>query len=90
MSIYEPRFDERGFFARAWCRREFEEHGLDPSVAQANVSVSARRGTSGLHYQVHSVRGSEVRSLYPSARSGTDRGPASDSAIVYSSGLDWS
>lgn len=48
----EPRRDERGFFGRAWCRREFEEHGLNPTVAQVNVGVSDRRGTlRGLHYQ---------------------------------------
>lgn len=49
----QPRLDERGFFARSWCRREFEDHGIDLSVAQANISVSARRGTlRGLHYQL--------------------------------------
>jgi dTDP-4-dehydrorhamnose 3,5-epimerase len=48
----EPRPDERGFFGRAWCRRELEEHGLDATVAQTNVGVSRRRGTlRGLHYQ---------------------------------------
>lgn len=49
----EKKGDERGFFARAWCRREFEEHGLVTDLAQANVSVSSRRGTlRGLHFQV--------------------------------------
>ena len=24
----EPRADERGFFARTWCQREFDDHGL--------------------------------------------------------------
>ena len=44
--------DERGFFARSFCRREFEEHGLDPCVAQCSVSFSRRRGTlRGLHWQ---------------------------------------
>jgi dTDP-4-dehydrorhamnose 3,5-epimerase len=44
--------DERGFFARTWCRRDFEAHGLNPKVAQCNVSFSARRGTlRGMHYQ---------------------------------------
>ncbi len=45
--------DERGFFARAWCRREFQAHGLDGSIAQLNLSHNARRGTvRGMHYQV--------------------------------------
>lgn len=52
--VLEPeRFeDERGFFARTWCRREFEAHGLDPSIAQCSVSFNHRRGTlRGLHFQ---------------------------------------
>jgi dTDP-4-dehydrorhamnose 3,5-epimerase len=45
--------DERGFFARSWCAREFAAHGLDPRLVQCNVSHNSRRGTlRGLHYQV--------------------------------------
>lgn len=45
--------DERGYFARTFCAREFAAHGLDPTVAQSNVSRTERRGTiRGLHYQV--------------------------------------
>jgi dTDP-4-dehydrorhamnose 3,5-epimerase len=48
----ERREDERGFFARSFCRREFEEHGLDPCVSQCNVSFNLRRGTlRGMHWQ---------------------------------------
>jgi dTDP-4-dehydrorhamnose 3,5-epimerase len=48
-----PHQDERGFFARSWCAREFEEHNLNPRVAQCNVSFNKKRGTlRGLHYQV--------------------------------------
>ncbi len=44
--------DERGFFARTWCRQEFEAHGLVASVAQANTSFNTRAGTlRGMHYQ---------------------------------------
>jgi len=44
--------DERGFFARTWCRREFEARGLNPDAVQCNVSWNARRGSvRGLHYQ---------------------------------------
>jgi dTDP-4-dehydrorhamnose 3,5-epimerase len=44
--------DERGFFARTYCRREFAERGLNPDVAQRNVSYSGRRGTlRGMHFQ---------------------------------------
>src|SRR5581483_8748146 len=48
----EELADERGFFARSFCREEFERHGLVAAVAQCNVSYNARRGTlRGLHYQ---------------------------------------
>jgi dTDP-4-dehydrorhamnose 3,5-epimerase len=45
--------DERGFFARTWCQREFIAHGLNPRLVQCNVSFNRRRGTlRGMHYQV--------------------------------------
>jgi dTDP-4-dehydrorhamnose 3,5-epimerase len=48
----EPRTDDRGFFARAWCQREFETRGLNSTVAQCNISRNARKGTlRGMHYQ---------------------------------------
>ncbi|HEX6958878.1 MAG TPA: dTDP-4-dehydrorhamnose 3,5-epimerase [Ferrovibrio sp.] len=48
----ERRSDERGFFARTWCRREFAALGIDIDWLQASVSVSRRRGTlRGMHYQ---------------------------------------
>lgn len=44
--------DQRGFFARSFCAREFEAHGLDPYIAQCNVSHNVRKGTlRGMHYQ---------------------------------------
>ncbi len=53
--LLEPeRFeDERGFFARTFCRSDFAERGLDPEVAQCSVSFNHRRGTvRGLHFQI--------------------------------------
>jgi dTDP-4-dehydrorhamnose 3,5-epimerase len=48
----EPVGDERGFFARTWCRREFEDHGLEVDIAQCSTSFNEARGTlRGLHYQ---------------------------------------
>src|SRR4051794_20007936 len=48
----ERRIDQRGFFARAWCQKEFEAQGLMPRVVQINVSHNARKGTlRGMHYQ---------------------------------------
>jgi dTDP-4-dehydrorhamnose 3,5-epimerase len=44
--------DERGFFARSWCRCEFEAHGLNSQLVQCDISFNARRGTMrGMHYQ---------------------------------------
>jgi dTDP-4-dehydrorhamnose 3,5-epimerase len=49
----EPKPDERGFFARTWCQKEFESHGLNPKLVQCNISFNTRRGTlRGMHYQV--------------------------------------
>lgn len=48
----ERRLDDRGFFARAFCQQEFETHGLNPNVAQCNLSFNDKAGTlRGLHYQ---------------------------------------
>ncbi len=48
----EHHADERGYFARTYCRREFEQHGLSPDVVQASLSYNATRGTlRGMHYQ---------------------------------------
>jgi dTDP-4-dehydrorhamnose 3,5-epimerase len=45
--------DERGFFARSWCEREFTQHGLNPRLVQCNVSFNRHRGTlRGMHFQV--------------------------------------
>jgi dTDP-4-dehydrorhamnose 3,5-epimerase len=49
----EPNRDERGFFARTFCAREFAEHGLVSQFVQCSISSSSRRGTlRGLHYQL--------------------------------------
>lgn len=49
----EKHEDERGFFARSWCAREFAAKGLDHHLVQCNVSFNKRKGTlRGLHYQV--------------------------------------
>jgi dTDP-4-dehydrorhamnose 3,5-epimerase len=48
----EPHMDQRGFFARTFCVREFAQQGLITAIAQCNTSFNARRGTlRGLHYQ---------------------------------------
>lgn len=48
----EPIEDERGYFARAFSADEFRAHGIEISVVQCNVSLTAKQGTlRGLHYQ---------------------------------------
>lgn len=48
----EERSDDRGFFARTFCVREFSELGLTTRISQCNLSFNRRRGTvRGLHYQ---------------------------------------
>ncbi|MGO8919064.1 MAG: dTDP-4-dehydrorhamnose 3,5-epimerase [Stellaceae bacterium] len=49
----ERHEDERGWFARSWCAREFAAHGLDARPAQTSLSFNRRQGTlRGLHYQL--------------------------------------
>jgi len=44
--------DQRGFFARTWCQREFREHGLNPRLTQCNLSFNKFKGTlRGMHFQ---------------------------------------
>ena len=44
--------DERGFFARAWCRDEMAGQGLDSHLVQCNLSFNHQRGTlRGMHFQ---------------------------------------
>ena len=44
--------DERGFFARCWCKNEFNKHGLNAELVQCNISSNQRKGTlRGMHYQ---------------------------------------
>lgn len=53
--IIEPERneDQRGFFARTWCQREFMEYGLNPRLAQCSVSFNRKKGTlRGMHYQI--------------------------------------
>ena len=48
----EPISDERGFFARAWCQREFESNNLSSKLVQCSISFNTHKGTlRGIHYQ---------------------------------------
>jgi dTDP-4-dehydrorhamnose 3,5-epimerase len=49
----ERKQDDRGFFARTFCREEFAAEGLEPVVEQCSISFNHRAGTlRGMHYQV--------------------------------------
>ena len=46
----EKHADERGYFARTWCAREFAEHGIDVPLVQSSISFNRQRGTlRGMH-----------------------------------------
>lgn len=48
----ELKQDERGFFARSWCRKEFEARSLNPRLEQCSISFNKRKGTlRGMHWQ---------------------------------------
>jgi dTDP-4-dehydrorhamnose 3,5-epimerase len=48
----EKREDDRGFFARSWCQKEFQAHNLNPRIVQCNISFNKMKGTlRGMHYQ---------------------------------------
>ena len=48
----DPIVDDRGFFARAWAEDEFSAHGLNPTIAQTNMSKTLKSGTfRGFHWQ---------------------------------------
>lgn len=45
--------DERGFFSRSWCKKEFSDMGLNSDLVQCNISYNERKGTlRGMHYQL--------------------------------------
>jgi dTDP-4-dehydrorhamnose 3,5-epimerase len=52
--IIEPEMliDERGAFARTFCRRDFENYGLNGNISQCSISLNAKKNTlRGMHYQ---------------------------------------
>lgn len=50
--VVEAHHDERGFFARTWCEREFAAGGLNPRLVQCSISFNEKKGTlRGVHFQ---------------------------------------
>jgi dTDP-4-dehydrorhamnose 3,5-epimerase len=53
--VIEPDIisDNRGFFARSWCQKEFADMGLNSNLVQCNISFNLHQGTlRGMHYQI--------------------------------------
>jgi dTDP-4-dehydrorhamnose 3,5-epimerase len=49
----EKSEDDRGFFARSWDNKKFEEHELNSNLIQCNISFNKKKGTlRGMHYQL--------------------------------------
>lgn len=64
----EPLSDERGFFARSFCKDEFKKQGLDTSIVQCNISYNKKKGTlRGMHYQVMPYEESKIVSCIKGA-----------------------
>lgn len=56
----EPKPDQRGFFARAWCQDEVEKQGLLARIVQCNLSFNEKAGTlRGMHYQLPLIKRSK-------------------------------
>jgi len=96
----ERREDSRGFFARVFCQHEFQDHGLKPIIAQANVAFNHKKGTMrGMHFQfppvaetklVRSTRGAildiivDLRPESPTYLQHVAYAPGSECGLLYS------
>jgi dTDP-4-dehydrorhamnose 3,5-epimerase len=50
--LLEEQQDERGFFARSFCQKEFQQNGLNPATVQCSIAFNEKKGTlRGIHYQ---------------------------------------
>jgi dTDP-4-dehydrorhamnose 3,5-epimerase len=48
----ERHEDERGYFARTFCKKEFVDQGLNPRMVQTSISYNRKKGTfRGMHFQ---------------------------------------
>lgn len=57
----ERLVDERGFFARTWCTKEFSEHGLPSKIEQASTSYNNKKGTlRGMHFATPPCREGKI------------------------------
>jgi len=57
----EPLEDERGFFARTYCRNEMLKAGIDFTMVQSSISYNKHKGTlRGMHYQASPYEESKI------------------------------
>ena len=62
------REDNRGYFARKWCLREFAEHGIDFVPLQASNASNLRKGTvRGMHFQAEPALEAKLDAVYSGA-----------------------
>ena len=74
----EKRCDDRGFFARSWCEKEFADHNLNPRTVQCNISFNTRKGHSAGHaLSSRPIRRSKTRALHSGLHIRRDRRSAS-------------
>ncbi len=58
-----PLCDERGYFMRSFCKKEFEKYSLCTDFVQHSISENYKKGTlRGLHYQKHPYE--EIKIVY--------------------------
>ena len=70
----QPHLDERGFFARAWCAREFEAHGLQARMKGEPVREPEPRHGARASLSAGAFRGSQARAMHPRRDLRRDRG----------------
>ena len=64
-----PHQDDRGQFQRAWCAKEFAEHGVDFVPVQANMAFGIAKGTiRGMHMQDETAIEAKLRSVHTRGR----------------------
>jgi len=64
----DKHIDERGYFARTFCKKEFKKNGLPINFVQTNVSFNVKRGTiRGMHYQEEPWGESKIVSCFAGA-----------------------
>ena len=79
----ERREDDRGFFARTFCQKEFADHGLKPVIAQANVAFNVRKGTlRGMHFQYPAAAETKLVRVHPRRDPRHHRRPAAGESDV--------